>query len=220
MLNLFKIIHIYIDNDSLFWVYIINKKVKQKGVYDLKNGLENLQLYFVNILKVKNLYFFYFKVNISNSFYKVSVLPFVNTYLTVDKIKKISNSIFSKKYLNFDECDYQFFCSKQRFGNPIVIIALNKDIYNCFFSLNFARFELHFDVIEILNKMKLNESKILSLNGSFYYYEFYETKLIDINIFHNKRALRNIEIFELEFDYLIDSDKVIFPKIMSLQCIK
>lgn len=215
MLNLFKIIHIYIDSDSLFWIYIVNKKIKKKGVYDLKNGYENLRMYFIDILNVKSLYFFYFKVSVSPTSYKISVLPFVNSYLNVDTLKNISNSIFSKKYLNFDEDDYQFFYTKQLFNEPIILIALNKDIYSNFINLHLGKFDFYFDAIEILNKMKANESKIFSFNGSYYYFEFYKKKLTDINIFHNKRALRNIEVYEMDSDYLSVSTKVIFSEMMS-----
>lgn len=224
MLNFFKTIHIYIDNDSLFWIYVVNKRVEKKGIYDLKNGLENLKVYFIDVLNVKSLHFIYFKINMCTYFYKVSVLPYINDYLSIDNLKNISNSIFLKKYLNFDENEYQFFCSKQSFGDPIILIALDKNIYNFFCNLNLGRFEFYFDVIEILNKMKSIDSKIFNFNGSYYYYEFYEKKLIDINIFHSNKALRNIEICSFEFDFNIDflnnDDKVVFPKIMSLLCIK
>lgn len=215
MLNLFKIIHIYIDSDSLFWIYMVNKKIKKKGVYDLKNGYENLKMYFIDILNVKSLYFFYFKVSVSTTSYKISVLPFVNSYLNVDTLKNISNSIFSKKYLNFDQDNHQFFYTKHLFNKPIILVALNKDIYRNFINLNLGKFDFYFDAIEVLNKMEVNESKIFSFNGSYYYFEFYEKKLIDINIFHNKRALRNIEVYEMDSDYLSVSTKVIFSEMMS-----
>lgn len=225
MLNLFKIVHIYIEKDYIFWILFTNGKVRRSGIYSRTLRLVDLKSYFLKEFSTTSLRFFNFKINASTIFYKISILPCVENFLSNDNLEIISKSIFNKKYLNFDYNKYQFLVNEQSFRAEIIFIALDKEIYNYFNGLGLMSINYYFEELKLLNISKIKKTCILSFMGNHYCYEFNTSGLIDIN-FVNDRVVKALstEIIYIKDKFKIDisffDSSPVRPKFVSLLCTK
>lgn len=220
----FKVIHLYVARDKIFWLLIINQKIKSKGIYESVFETHNLEEYFKKRLKVKTLFFFKFKINISSCFYKIAILKNSKNYYSNNELEIVANSIFNKKYLKFNPGDYQLMVSKQYFGKQIVFLMLESFIFNFFKKIKSISVDFYFESLELLNFVNDSETKILYFND-FYYYEYDEGELNDISLINGGGSERYLNLaVQVPYDFNIkiknQEDGLNFPKFSSLLCLK